>query len=177
VIGTVGRLVPQKGHRYLIDAMPMILKAVPKARLLIVGRGGLQAQLEEQVSGLALSRHVRLAGRRRDIPRLLAAMDVFAFPSLWEGFGIALLEAMTMELPVVASDVDGIPEVVQDRITGILVPPRSSVPLAEALIALLNRQALARAMGKRGKERVLAHFTIDQYWRKLDELYQSLLRR
>jgi len=177
VIGTVGRLVEQKGHRYLVDAMRQILQAFPMTRALIVGEGDLRQKLEEQVASMGLSGYVKFAGSRRDIPRLLSAMNVFAFPSLWEGLPIALMEAMAIGLPVVASDVDGIPEVVDNEITGMLMPPRNSALLAEALMTILDNQTLARMMGKRGRERVLSQFTIDHYLERLDALYQSLLSR
>lgn len=176
VIGCIARLDLIKGHSYLIDAMTQIRAHLPQATLLIVGTGTAQAILREQVQKRGLSRAVLFLGERRDIPTLLRAMDLFVLPSLDEGLGIALIEAMAMELPVVATNVGGIPEVVDNGQTGILVPPRDSEALAQAIVALLKDEAKRCRMGMLSKERVLAQFTAQRYVAQLENFYQSLLQ-
>lgn len=176
VIGCIGRLELIKGHSYLIDAMAQIRAYLPQAILLIVGTGTAQVMLQEQVRKRGLSGVVLFLGERQDIPPLLRAMDLFVLPSLDEGFGIALLEAMAMELPVVATHVGGIPEVVDNGKTGILVPPWDSGALAQAIVALLKDEEKSHRMGMLGKERVLSRFTAQRSVAQLESLYQSLLQ-
>jgi glycosyltransferase involved in cell wall biosynthesis len=193
VIGTVGRLVPIKGQRYLIEAFAALTAARPELHLLLVGDGELREELTSlAVSlGLAVRAHdepsmphadgapgrgtVHFVGLRRDVPRLMAAMDVFTLPSLNEGMGRVLVEAMAMELPCVASRVSGIPDVVAEGATGLLVPPREPGELAGALGTLLDDPARAREMGVRGRQRVVPEFGVVRMLEKLDTLYRELL--
>lgn len=176
LIGCVARLEPVKGHSYLIDAMAEIRAHLPQAILLIVGTGTAQVTLREKVRKQGLSGAVLFLGERQDIPTLLRAMDLFVLPSLDEGLGIALLEAMAMGLPVVATNVGGIPEVVDNGRTGILVPPQDSEALAQAVIALLRDEKRRQRMGMLGKERALSQFTAQRSAAQLETLYRSLLQ-
>lgn len=122
LVGMVGSLYPVKGHKYLLAAVPRILKAHPHTTFLIVGRGELASQLKEEVKRSGLEKQVRFLGFREDVSALLSLMDIFVLPSLSEGLSIALLEAMTAGKPVIATSVGGNPEVVVDGETGFLVP-------------------------------------------------------
>jgi glycosyltransferase involved in cell wall biosynthesis len=191
VIGTVGRLVPIKGQCHLIDAFARITAERPGLHLLLVGDGELRDQLEAQAfsRGLAIRSHdtgtdsagegqrgtVHFVGLRRDVPRLMAAMDLFTLPSLNEGMGRVLVEAMAMELPCIASRVSGIPDVVAEGTTGLLVPAREPGDLAAALRALLDDPARAREMGQRGRARVVPEFGVGRMLEKLEAIYRELL--
>ena len=175
VIGVVARLDPVKGHVHLLDAIPQVLTRFPGSRLLIVGTGSAEGKLVQRVASLGLSKAVIFTGARRDIPQLLKAMDLFVLPSLHEGFGFALLEAMACCLPVVATEVGGIPEVVQDGQTGLLVPPADPSALAEAIIRLLEDETTRTAMGRAGHDRVMARFTVQRTAEETERLYERLL--
>lgn len=176
IIGIVARLDPVKGHKYLLDAMLKVCHFIPSTKLMIVGIGPLEESLRRRVKQLGLSKQVMFMGMRRDIPQLLRAMDIFVLPSLREGFGMALLEAMVMGLAVIATNVGGIPEVVDDGKTGILVPPQDSNALSEAILVLLKDEKKRHRMGMLGKERVLSHFTAQRSVSQLEALYKTLLQ-
>ncbi len=151
LVGNVGRLAPQKGQRHLVGAMPMLVERVPRAHLAIVGGGDLEPYLRDLAREVGVSDHVHVLGPRKDVPAFMHAIDAFAMPSIWEGFGIVLLEAMAAARPIVASRVATIPEVVEDGETGLLVPPGDAVALADALAWLAGAPAEARAMGEAGR--------------------------
>lgn len=160
VIGTLGRFEPQKGLEYFLRAATLVRAARPAAQFLIVGDGPLEQELRALVGELGLEDAVRFSGWRRDVPDVLAALDVFCLASLWETFGIVLAEAMLAELPVVATAVDGIPEVVADGHTGFLVPPRDAEALADKLLQLLDDPDQAQRMGRAGRKRSLEKFSV-----------------
>jgi glycosyltransferase involved in cell wall biosynthesis len=161
LVGVVGRLEPQKGHAYLLEAWADVRRAAPGARLLVVGDGSLRADLEARALAPALRGSVVFTGFRADVPRVLATLDVLTLPSLYEGMPLTAIEASAMALPVVATAVDGTPEVVRDGETGCLVPPADPPALAHALRALLADPARARSMGRAGRAHVLARFDLD----------------
>jgi glycosyltransferase involved in cell wall biosynthesis len=173
VIGTLGRLEPQKGVEHLLRAMVRVLDARPAARLVIVGDGPLRAELEALAARLGIARAVRFAGWRTDVPEVLSALDLFCLASLWESFGIVLAEAMLASLPIVATRVDGIPEVVCDGETGFLVAPGSDAELAERILALLADAPLRRALGEAGRARALERFSV----RRMVAEYEGFFRR
>ena len=164
----VGRLDPQKGHPYLFAAMREVGRRFPDARLVVAGTAppgaqqasaGYAAQLRRQATEPDLAGRIIFAGERRDVPRLMAACDLFVLASLWEGFGLVFLEAMAAGKPVVATRVSAIPEVVLDGETGLLVPPRNSDALAAAIVRLCEDPAERRRLGSNGYQRVRRHFT------------------
>ncbi len=175
ILGTVGTITTQKGHYYLIQAVSQLVKRYPNTVLLVVGKGELKEKLQEIVGKLRLKENVHFLGLRRDIPNLLNCMDVFVFPSLWEGTPLALLEAMLMELPVIASSVDGILEVVESGKNGILVPPGNVEALSDAIDRLIRNPQLRQNLGKAAREHILEKFEVRQYIRKLESLYNRLL--
>ena len=177
VIGYVGCLSQVKGPFYLLEAFKKILSSYPKAKLLVVGDGPLKAMLKTVSEEKGIGNSVLFMGFRRDVPQILKAIDVFVLPSTGEGFGISLIEAMYMGLPCVATNVGGIPEVVENGSTGILVPPANSEALAKAIKELLDKPELAKKYGAAGKKRVLENFTADKYIEKLENLYDELLNK
>lgn len=177
VLGVVGRLERQKGHRFLLDALPGVLAEFPDVRLLLVGDGALRGDLEGHAAGLGVSSHVIFAGFRTDVPRLLDAMDVVVLPSLYEGMPLTAIEAAAMAKPLVATHVDGSPEVVRNGETGILVPPADSAALGEAVRALLRDPAGARRLGAAGRAHVLARFELSAQIEATARVYREVGRR
>ena len=177
VVGTIGRLHVQKGHRYLIEAAAMVIKTNPSVIFRIVGEGELRNELQEQIKALGLHGHVQLLGARTDIPQLLADMDIFVLPSLWEGLPIVLLEAMAARKPIVVSAVDGVMEAVRDGQEALLFPSKDSHALAAAICRLLSDDALATRISKNARERVVREFGIRPMVRQIETLYESLLER
>lgn len=175
IVGMVGRLDHQKGHRFFLQAMPEIIKAVPEVKFLIVGDGPLRGKLEELGRELKVDRQVIFTGGRRDIPEIISIMDVFVLPSIFEGFGIVLLEAMTMGKPVVASRVGGIPGIVTPGLNGLLVEPARPLEIAASVVKLLKEPAEAKRMGNAGREEVKRRFTVETMVKKIDRLYKELL--
>lgn len=174
-IGIVARLSPEKGHEDLLRALPRVLAAYPRARLLIVGTGPCEDALKGLADRLGVSAHVCFVGHKEDVAGQMRAMDVFVHPSRSEGMGIAIVEAMVLGLPVVATDHGGIPEVVSAGDTGILVPPRNPRRLAEAVVGILDRPAEARAMGARARRAALVRFHPGVFTRRHEELYRKLV--
>ncbi|MGH2756835.1 MAG: glycosyltransferase [Actinomycetota bacterium] len=155
----VASLTEQKGLSVLLEALSLLPEGTKDFRLLLVGEGPLRSDLERQASRLGLADRVHFLGMREDVPDLLVASTVFVLPSLWEGLGVAALEAMAASLPVVASSVDGLREVVEDGVTGILVPPGDGRLLSSALEKVLGDNALRDRMGRAGRERVARMFS------------------
>jgi len=175
LIGFVGRLHLQKGIDTLLEAFSQFAGDHTEARLLIVGDGELRSRLEIMAGSLGISGQVKFVGVRRNIPEILASLDLFVLPSRWEGLPLALLEAMAACLPVVATAVGGTPEVVIDGETGLLVPPGDPDALAQAIVFLIENPELRKKMGQAGRKRVAEHFTIQETVRKTEALYQKLL--
>lgn len=175
VVGTLGRLHEQKGHRYLLEAARAVLSQMPNAVFLMAGYGPLREALEARADELGIGSSVRFLGYRTDVPRILAALDVFALPSLWEGMSNAILEAMAASKPVVATAVDGNVEQVRHVETGLLVPPGDAKALARAILELGQDRATAEQMGRRGRERVGRDFLLERTTRATLDLYARLL--
>ncbi len=156
LIGMACRLVEQKGVEYALEAFQQITQRFPNAHLIIAGDGPLRAGLENAAKKSA--DHVHFLGWREDAPQLMAAFDLFLMPSLWEGFGLAALEAMAQRVPVIASRVSSLPEIIQHGETGLLVPTRDVRALAGALSTLLGDRALRQHMGLMAEDRVETQF-------------------
>jgi glycosyltransferase involved in cell wall biosynthesis len=151
VVGVVGRLVPQKGHHVLLAALPRLVASRPDAVLLVVGGGALEPRFKEAASALGVAAHCRFAGHQDAVGPYYAACDAIAVPSFFEGFCYAAAEAALMALPVVASDVSSLPEVVLHGESGWLVPAGDPAAFADRLHALAEDPALARRFGERGR--------------------------
>ena len=162
VLVTIGRLTEQKGHRYLLQALPGLLNTWPQLCCLFVGEGELQEALQRMATELGVERACRFVGVRADIADILASADLFVLPSLSEGFPFVLLEALAMGCPVVASRVNGIPELIEEGKTGLLVPARDLQALALAIQELLNDPVAASRMGAAGRTVVREQCTADR---------------
>lgn len=177
IVGTVGNLYPVKGHLDLIRAARTILERRPATHLVILGRGALHDTLVAEAEALGLRDRVHLLGYREDVNEWLATMDVFAMPSLSEGLPLSLLEAMSSGVPVVVTDVGGMPEVVQDGETGFVVPPGNVGALADRISFLLGDPARAARMGVAARELVADRFQLDRMVAQYRDLYSRAARR
>ena len=175
-VGIVGRLHPDKGHRYFLKAAAQIVKKEPRVEFLIVGNGPLRKELGALSNKLGLSGKVIFAGERRDILKIISSLDILVLSSLEEGLGNVLLEAMATGKPVIATKVGGVPEVVLDGETGILVPPRNPEALAQVTLKLLTNRALAKRMGQAGRRRVEKYFTIDRMVKETEKVYNNFIK-
>lgn len=175
VITAVGSLYPVKGQRYLIRAMPAILQRVPTATCLLVGHGHLRAELEREVQALDLTRSVRFLGFRHDVPTLLGMSDLFVLPSLSEGLPLSLLEAMAAGCPVVATSVGGNTEVVQDGVTGFLLPPERPDLIADRIVQLLVERETASDMVARAQADIRRRFSADAMVERYERLFERTL--
>jgi len=178
LLGTVGSLFPRKGYAVMLKALPSILSSFPAAHYLVIGTGDAdhERKLRSQVVTLGLEGRVHFTGFQEAVYGALAALTVYVHPALMEGFGIAVLEAMAMERPVVATATGGLPEIVRSGETGLLVPPGDAVALAQAVMALLRDPARATAMGKAGRSRVGALFSHGIMLQQLRTAYDFALR-
>jgi glycosyltransferase involved in cell wall biosynthesis len=171
VVTTVGRLRPIKGHRYLLEAFPSVLRTCPRAHLLLVGHGPLEAELRGRASELGVEGRVSFLGSRSDVRLLLGLSDVFAFPSLSEASPVALMEAAFVGVPAVATRVGGVPELVREGETGSLVPPRDAGALAEGLSSLLQDAARRARMSGAAVAWAREAFDLDRTVRQVEGEY------
>jgi glycosyltransferase involved in cell wall biosynthesis len=173
IVGVVGRLELEKGHPTLLEAWPLVLDRVPKAYLLIVGEGSRLDALHQIAREQDIERHVIFTGRRDDIPAVTAAFDVAVLPSYREAQGLTILEAMALSRPVVASNVGGIPEMIEDGRNGLLVPPHDPPALANAIVRLLTNHPLADMIGRAGHDTVHDRFCIQLMVNAVQGLYDD----
>ena len=180
LVGSIGDVIPDKGYPYLVQAVPRILAAVPEARFVFVGGENrlpdYVARVKATAERLGVAAKILWTGHRSDVLDLLAAFDLFVAASVEESFGLAILEAMVAGLPVVATAVGGIPEVVRHGVTGLLVPPAQSDALADAVIRLLSDSALARRFGESGRRRALADFALEAQAGRIEAALASVAR-
>ncbi len=177
VVGSVGRLSYQKGQKFLVDALSLLVKENPELIALIVGDGPERAGLEKRAAEKGIRKNVIFTGTRDDVPNLLAAMDLFVFPSFWEGMPNALVEAMTAGKPIIASGIEPNREVLGPEGAGIIVPTEDSTALAAAMSRLLADRQLAAGMGKAAQERALSQFDIRRTVSAYMDLFEGILRR
>ncbi|MCS7058376.1 MAG: glycosyltransferase [Meiothermus sp.] len=174
----VGRFVEAKDYPNLLRAFAGVVQAHPEARLWLVGQGPLLEPMKELVGSFGLEEKVRFLGARGDVPSLMNAADAYVMSSAWEGMPMVLLEAAAVGLPIVATDVGGNREVVEQGKNGLLVPPKDSQGLAMAMRALMERPAAERTqMGQAGRALVLQRYDLERIVQRWDALYQELLRR
>jgi glycosyltransferase involved in cell wall biosynthesis len=176
VVAMVGRLEAQKGHVYLLDAWPRVVAEYPDARLVLVGEGSLQDALVGQARRLGVADTVLFTGFRSDVPRILDAIDVLALPSLHEGMPLTVIEAAATGRPVVATAVDGTPEVVRDGETGLLVPPADPPALTRALVAMLGDPERAAQMGREALRWARERFDINAHVEATAGVYRAVAR-
>jgi len=175
VVGTVGRLDPVKDQAGLVRAFAVLHDTHQDTRVLIAGDGPCRGDLAALIVQLGIQDRVHVLGERRDIPMVLAAMDVFVLPSIAEGVSNTVLEAMATGLPVVATDIGGNPELIEDGVTGRLVPRRDHAALAAGIEAYLDDAHLRALHGKASRQRVVEHFALDRMARAYVDLYSGLL--
>jgi glycosyltransferase involved in cell wall biosynthesis len=176
-IGSVGRLSIDKGGQdILLRSLAHLREAHPEAKLLFVGKGPLRSDLQQLAQELAQGGAVIFTGQRADVPRLLSAMDIFVLPSLREALPIAVLEAMAARVPVIATRVGGVPEIVQDGLNGLLVPPGDEATLHVVLERLVADPQLRLTLGQAGRDHVEASFTLDKMVTKVEGIYEELAR-
>ena len=176
IVGNVAALVAHKGQRHLINAVPLVLREVPDARFVIFGEGPLRAQLEHQIKTLHLEKHVVLPGFRDDVFSCIKGFDLFAMSSETEGLGTSLLDAMAAGKATIGTDVGGIPEAIEDRVSGLIVPPNDPASLARAIVRLLRDEALAKRMGQAGLVRAKKLFSVEKMVNGTIEAYRKLLQ-
>ena len=172
VVGIVGRLSIEKGHRFFLEAAKSILYKFPSTKFLIVGEGSLYEELKNQVFSLDLKENVVFTGFRKDVAPLFHTMDVVVSSSLREGIPLTILESMAMGKPVIATSVGGVSKLVQNKRTGFLIPPRDADAIARKVIHLLEDDELIKSMGHEGKKFVRDHFSS----KKMAEAYSVLYR-
>jgi glycosyltransferase involved in cell wall biosynthesis len=177
VIGTVARLAVQKGHAYLVEASKAIVAKYPNVHFVFSGDGPLRSELEKRVEKLGLAEHFHFLGFRNDVSELLFAFDIFVLPSLFEGLPNVILEAMASSRPVVATAVDGTPELIENQISGLLVDPKSPDQLSEAIMAVLAQEDRGIAIGRQARERIEKEFSFAKQFEKFESLYYRELHR
>jgi glycosyltransferase involved in cell wall biosynthesis len=177
LVGNVAALVPHKGQRYLIEAAHLVIQKIPDARFVILGEGELREHLEHLVHEHHLEKHLLLPGFRTDVVGCIKGFDLFVMSSVTEGLGTSLLDAMACRKAIVGTRVGGIPEVVDDGRTGLLVDPRDARQLATAIVKLLQDRQQRERMAAAGYERVRARFTVDRMVAQTAAVYRRLSRK
>ena len=175
LIGAAGRLSPEKGFEVLIEAAARVVQIHPEAGFVLFGDGPLHEKLEHRIARLGLQKHFVLAGFRNDLDHILAGFDVTVLPSYTEGLPNAVLESLAARVPVLATAVGGTPEVVDDGVSGYLVPPGDPAALARRLLDLLGSELVRRRMGQAGHRRVREHFTFEAQARQYAALFDALV--
>jgi glycosyltransferase involved in cell wall biosynthesis len=175
LVGVVAQLIPRKGHRYLLEALPPLVAAHPRLQVLFFGQGPLEAVLRRQIAALGLDGRVRLAGFRDDLDAILPCLDLLVHPATLEGLGVSLLQAASAGVPILASRTGGIPEAVRDGVNGLLVPPGDVGALGEALGRLLGDAALRHRLGEGGRALMRSEFSIDVMVEGNLAVYRELL--
>jgi glycosyltransferase involved in cell wall biosynthesis len=172
-IGTITRLMPSKGNQYLVAAAPQILAQHPTARIFIVGEGELQAELEAQARALNLGDRFVFSGFMRDVAAALSAFDIIVFPSLWEGTPLTVFEALAMGKPIVATDADGLLDVLTDRRDALIVPKADAAALAAAVSYLIEKPHIAAELVEEARK-TGQRYDIAAFVRKMERLYELL---
>ena len=173
IVGVVARLEPEKGHPTLFEAWPAVLRAVPDAYLLVIGEGSQRDALEAKARELRIAHRVVFTGRRDDVPAVTAALDVAVLPSYREAQGLSILEALALARPVVASKVGGIPEMIEDGVTGLLVEPHDAEGLARAISRLLTDHPYADTLARQGHDLVHDRFCIELMVEAVEAIYEE----
>ena len=173
VIGTVGRLDHQKGTTYFLQAAAHVMRLRPRVRIVVAGDGHLREQHHAEAAALGIAARTTFTGFCEDVPALQSALDIQAFPSLWEGTPLTVFEAMSMGLPIVATSVDGLAEVLRQRENALLVPPRDAEALAAALLELVDHPARAAELGTRAQQDS-RRYDVCRTVRDLEEIYREL---
>jgi glycosyltransferase involved in cell wall biosynthesis len=172
-VGTVTRLMPSKGNQYLVDAVKEITARQPNARIYIAGEGELESELRAQARTLGLGERLVFLGFQRDVAAVLSAFDIVVFPSLWEGTPLTAFEALASGKPIVATDADGLLDILTDRKDALIVPKRNAGALARAIIDVIEQPGLAERLAREARQ-TGARFDIARFVRKMERLYDIL---
>jgi len=175
VVLVLSRLNPMKGVEYFLDAAAIVARALPQVRFLIVGDGLNKFDLEERAASLGIADRVVFTGFRTDVPQLLAEASLSVLPSLSEGLSNTLLESMAAGVPVIATQVGGNPEIIEDGVSGLLVPPRDAAALAAAMNKLLSNPVLASAVREAGQRRIAEYFSMQASIQQVEQLYSRMI--
>lgn len=176
-IGCAATFNNHKGHTYLLQAMDLVRRRYPEACLVLLGTGTEESTTRAEVERLGLQRHVHFLGHRADGHALMSGLDLYVQPSINEGFGLAVIEAMAMRLPVVASAVGGMLKTVDPGRTGLLVPPADPRALADAMLTLIEDRSLAASLGAHASERVRSRYSLQRMMGEYDAVYRAALER
>jgi len=175
LVGFVGRLSEQKAPLTYSKAIAKVVKLYPDCHFIFVGDGPKRTEIEKFINKKQLDSRVSLLGTRKDIPEIINSLDLFVLSSIYEGLGRSLTEALYCKVPVVATKVDGVPELIQDNKTGLLVPPEDCERLAEAIVYALNNPGKMKRLAKEGHKFVKLHFDVKQMVKKIEIIYEELL--
>lgn len=175
IVGTVAILRRKKGHHTLLDAIPAVLKEFPKAVFLFAGDGPQRGNIEKKIAELGIDRNVKLLGLRKDVPEILKTIDLFVLPTLQEALGTSFLEAMAMRKPVIGTNIGGVPEVIQNGVSGVLVEPENPTMLAKAIVSLLKDKQKMSDMGNMGGKMVEERYSVEAMTANLFDFYNSLI--
>lgn len=176
LVGIIARLNPQKGHQYFLEAALEVLKEIPETKFLIVGDGPLREEHKRLAVKLGVESKIIFTGYRTDVAQIISELDIIVLSSLAEGLPVVILEAMAMGKPVVSFKVGGIPEVIEDGRTGILVESKDTIALAKGIVRILKNKEEANKMGRLGKETIEKNFSLEAMIKKYEEIYYSLYK-
>jgi glycosyltransferase involved in cell wall biosynthesis len=172
----VGQLDERKGIHFLLEAWKSVIRCSDDAVLLFIGKGKMQSHIEDFISTNAMFHKIKLLGFRKDIPSILQQSYLLTLPSLWEGFGYVLVEAMAAKLPIVATEISSIPEIIEKGKTGLLVPAKDSAALSKALCSVLDNIDIAKQMGQNGRRVVEEKFTLQKMLDRFEKIFQDSLQ-
>lgn len=173
-LGTVGTLIPVKGIQYLIRALPLVRREFPETKLEIIGEGPYKKSLEKEVKRQKLDKFVKFSGFQADVEKSLAKLDVYVQPSLSESFGLAIVQAMSVGLPIVATNAGGIPEVISDGRTGLLVASAKPKELAQAILMILRDRTLAHRLGDAARKESVVRFNLKDMIAQVEKIYEKV---
>lgn len=176
ILGNIARLVPEKGHLFCLEAFRKVVEEIPDTLLLFVGDGPQKKTIERRIVELELQKNVILTGFLEDIPAIFSIIDISLHTSFWEGSPVAIAEAMYLGKAIIATNVSGIPEIIEDGINGILVGPQNVDELSKAIIRLLKDRELLGKLGKEAERYARLHFDSKSIVNKVNEFYDSLLK-
>ena len=176
VCGTVAQLIDRKGHRFLIRAIPEILKAIPDAVFLFFGKGPVEDQLKSQCRELGIEKHVHFTGFRGDLDRIMGCLDIVIHPALMEGLGVSLLQAAAAGIPIVGTRVGGIPEIIRDGVNGYLIPPSNVQSITDTVVKILADRNLALQLGENGRMIASRDFSIESMVKGNLNVYMEMMK-
>lgn len=176
-VGIIARLSTVKGHKYLIEAMAEVIREFEDARLFIFGQGKIKYELIKQAQNLKISKQVFFLPSISNTAEVLQELDIFVMPSVQEGLGLSILEALACGVPVVASDVGGIPSIIKHDVSGLLVEPANPMALAGAIMHVMEDRSLAIRLGKRGRQQVEEKFNLRQMALDIEKVYEEAIKK